>query len=529
MPFENSQSLTQIENELQRYFDKSLQPIMDNVREELDRKQAQEIVNHQTSVGAMSQFSSAMFVNPMLSLRHTGKWTSKTAEDYVMMCQEKIVSNKTNCDEILKLTNKWKEAVISEIGTKNYDELSRKMNCDLSLAYLDYRIDQMMINYMVKKEMPKSSIEYILTKGGSNSIVGMMTSVPKSTLEQEIARRSEKTYNPSAVEKFASWTFGIGADVVSMGGVSSFSALAKLIGVEVVFSGVEKYLGRENNQSTLTVDQLINQELSKCRANYIETKKEINRISNQEKLQLESQSKTDMEETNVISDQTDKHITSDINNNSENAKDSQNKQPTILNEEKVEDKSVDSQTESNNDGWSELINNLGFNDVGDVFRNLPYVLATLPDKLFGLLNGKTELKFGTAIGIASVVMGLITKNPFLKMLLIGMGGSGLVYKLGAESIQKNNTQQYKLYDNEKLNPRISNPMVQGNILVAEIDDVPCSVTITENAAKAYSAGALPLNTLANAVLVKYDQSNTTASTRIDITSTIDRDRGIILR
>ena len=41
--------------------------------------------------------------------------------------------------------------------------------------------------------------------------------------------------------------------------------------------------------------------------------------------------------------------------------------------------------------------------------------------------------------------------------------------------------------------------------MARIDGVPCTVTLQDRVVDAYSKGALPLNTLANAVLEKYDE------------------------
>ena len=48
-------------------------------------------------------------------------------------------------------------------------------------------------------------------------------------------------------------------------------------------------------------------------------------------------------------------------------------------------------------------------------------------------------------------------------------------------------------------------MLQGNCLVATIDRVPYTIQLPEHVVGAYQAGALPLNTLANAVLAKSDQ------------------------
>ena len=88
--------------------------------------------------------------------------------------------------------------------------------------------------------------------------------------------------------------------------------------------------------------------------------------------------------------------------------------------------------------------------------------------------------------------------------------------------------QYRRYPDEPLNPRIVNPALQGCTLVATIDRVPCTVQLTPAMADAYRAGALPLNTLANAVLAQSDKLRQMASQNYDNgqQETIVRTRGI---
>ena len=66
------------------------------------------------------------------------------------------------------------------------------------------------------------------------------------------------------------------------------------------------------------------------------------------------------------------------------------------------------------------------------------------------------------------------------------------------------------------------------ILIATIDHVPCTVQLNSTVADAYRAGALPLNTLANAVLVQSDRLRQMASQNYDNgqQETIVRTRGI---
>ena len=70
---------------------------------------------------------------------------------------------------------------------------------------------------------------------------------------------------------------------------------------------------------------------------------------------------------------------------------------------------------------------------------------------------------------------------------------------------------YKQYEDEKLNPRIADLSMKGSSMIATIDGKPCVINISSNVADAYQKGVLPLNTLANAVLSKYDAQQSLAA------------------
>ena len=175
------------------------------------------------------------------------------------------------------------------------------------------------------------------------------------------------------------------------------------------------------------------------------------------------------------------------------------------------------QTQNNENGWSGLLSSVGLNGLGDIGKKLGYVISMLPDVLVGLFTGKTKslnLK-DNILPIASILVGMFIKNPILKMILIGMGGLNLFNKAGHEAIENKEgisqaVRQYKVYPDEAINPRIDNPILQGNNLIATIDKIPCSIQLPETVVAAYRAGALPLNTLANAVLAKNDRMHQVA-------------------
>lgn len=165
------------------------------------------------------------------------------------------------------------------------------------------------------------------------------------------------------------------------------------------------------------------------------------------------------------------------------------------------------------DPWGKLLNTLGFNGLGNVGKHLGLTLASLPDMIFGVFTGKTKslgMNSDTLIPLASLAAGNYVRNPMLKAALMGYGGLNLLNKVGNEAIsqrtgeKQNANVTYKRYADEALNPRITNLHIEGNQLFADIDKVPCTIALPDTAVKAYQSGALPLNTLANAVLAKND-------------------------
>lgn len=165
-------------------------------------------------------------------------------------------------------------------------------------------------------------------------------------------------------------------------------------------------------------------------------------------------------------------------------------------------------------GWGEALEQIGLNGFGDVTKNIGYVLAMLPDMLIGMFTGKNpNMKIeGNLMPLAAIMGGLFVKNPILKMLLLGFGGANLLNNAGHAAIKEataksNKAVTYKTYSDEPLNKRITSPVMKGSSMVAYIDGKPVVITISDNAVDAYERGNVPLNTLANAVLRKYDESN----------------------
>ena len=182
----------------------------------------------------------------------------------------------------------------------------------------------------------------------------------------------------------------------------------------------------------------------------------------------------------------------------------------LVQQEQVQVPQIVKPTSQNIGGWNSLIEQFGLKGLGDLTDNMGYVLSMLPDMLLGMFTGQTKsvhLK-DNMFPIAAIVAGIFVKNPLLKMLLIGLGGANLLNKAGHEYMERDGLtpapRQVRTYDDEILDSRIGQPVMKGRTLVASIDGVPNVITIDDATAAAYEDGKIPLNTLCNAILRKYD-------------------------
>ena len=172
-------------------------------------------------------------------------------------------------------------------------------------------------------------------------------------------------------------------------------------------------------------------------------------------------------------------------------------------------------------GWGKYLDNSGLNGFSDVTKNLGYVFAMLPDMLISMFTGKSSsFTIGNNIlPLAAVAAGMFSHNPLLKLMLMGFGGVNLLNNAGHEALglstPKATPRNYKQYADEPLNPRLNNVFMRGRSLIADIDNRPVVINISDTVVDAYEKKAIPLNTLANAVLRKYDENRSVASNTYD--------------
>ena len=441
-----------------KLFKTKVLPIMDKVMRDLRLKQSEEIAIHTSSLpyimagaagpdGGMSAQAASL-----ASLRYTGKWNSKHTEDYIQMVKDEL---------------KKQHIIVTP------------------------EIEKMMIEKMIKDEIPKSSIDYIMRKAATNTIFYLPQALNKSPLENHITAQAEKRYNPSTLEKGTGYVLGAAADYMTMGGIGgSWSGAAKFVGVDLALNAaIDKVGAKETDDVPLII-------APEHRAEYKATQAKRNQEQPKPKPKENTPTVERTTETQVQPVKEQKEV-------AQTQPETQQEQPQ----------------QTNQNGWSGLLSSVGLNGISDIGHNLGYVLAMLPDMLVGIFTGKTKslgLK-DNMLPLASIVAGMFVRNPILKMVLIGMGGLNLLNKAGHEALDNhkgvsygqggnaNIRGNYKVYEDETLNARISQPQIKGNCLIATIDKVPCTIALPDKVVDAYNQGALPLNTLANAVLAKNDQ------------------------
>lgn len=432
---------------------------MDNVRDRLLRNQADELREHSFSFGSLMAgaigpdggMAATQSYNDRL--RYTGKWNSKTTEDYIEMVKKE-----------LKLVG----------------------------VTVDAAMEKKMIDKMIKDKIPRSSIEYIIRKAATSTLFYLPQEVAKSPLEKSMDAEVERRYNPSAWEKNTGRAIGSVTDLLCMGGFGGgWKTAATWVGGDLVLS---HFADKHEDRSDVPLV---------IRPGMEEEYRKAQKAVKQQEQKEEKQGST-AESKEVAEEETPTETPASP-------------------EQTPAEQAAGTPEQTNMDGWQGLLTSFGLNGIGDITHNLGYVLAMLPDMLVGLFTGKTKsinLK-DNMMPIVSIVAGMFVRNPILKLVLIGMGGLNLINKAGHEAMDNFKEQQhpeaghsqthYRVYPDEPLNGRIVNPEIRANCLVATIDRVPCTIALPDRVVDAYTQGALPLNTLANAVLARHDQMRQIAS------------------
>lgn len=513
-------------------------PVMDKVRDDLSRKQAEEYGRHASSpmailacaAGPDGGMSAQAAYNDQIY--YTGEWNTKTAEDYIDMVKAELKKKGVQVDAVM---------------------------------------EKKMIDHLINQQMPKSTADYILRKAAQGSIFYIPQRVRTSSLQNHIDKEGEKKYNPSLISEITGNILAWASNAVSTAGFGGFWGQTAMDGATALVDSKapgqqDKYLAQQKEQGKKEVaaaekksvsvpawmmTQMGFSSISKATDKQLImakdwAQKQAKIYHDKVSTALESGSRTvkangkatevsvsfatvrakeyetfakaiGAEQTQRKNAPKPQTVQSDIAEPKEEAQ-----QPTTESTEKPAEQKTDSQnvlqsTQQNTGeygGWDNIINMMGMNGAGDTFNHLGYSLAMLPDMLLGVLTGKTKSvgrNTETMMPLAAILCGCFAKNPLLKIPLMLYGGMNLFNRMSQESLDEQrkdegkDTVRYKQYADEQLDSRISNPHIEGNVLIVDFDHVPRIVTLPQQIVDGYQSGALPLNTIANRVLAKSDQ------------------------
>lgn len=609
--------IASLEAMLEKYIDNNISPIFDKNAKELEKNKKAEynelskkylsIPLNATSTASMQGHNAQI----QKEIYENGKWQKKGFEWVVEKTVEDL-TNKKNADkgeDINNIVNGLRACIIDHIGKKKYTELCKKYKVDIAEAKFQMILSDKMEAYMIKRNMPKSDIDYIMRKLLNDTIAGSIVqgAAPRKTeADINIDEKARKQYNASLITKGTATALSYALDGVTLGQGNVIKAIGLGVGFDIGLKaigtvskwGYNKFWGHTQESHNLDKDiygaSTSKEEIVKAKksAKSVEIQKNVNLYLNNKIRQKYSPS-----EASAISKKFEKagspdailraikdsgvkvssraipqHIKDkELNENyrlasyfagqliemkmsgaktikigdttlseaqvaqrardyayqakvqvkeAEEAKQAERAEAEAAAASNAQQnfaaaqqqsQAVDVQQQMSNGfgGWASMLG-WGGGELPTNPNNLSQVISSLPDLIVGMFTGKNKhLKLSECFFPIAAIMGaMFFKNPIIKLLLFIAGAMMLFQKarnnMDAEKKQEE-YRSYKRISDEPLNPRIKNPVMKGNTLVASIDDSPYVITVSDQAVDAYHKGYVPINALANKVLEVFDR------------------------
>ena len=470
---------------IDKYFDKHLTKRLDFY---IDSRNAAVVSGRSTGFGLTNALAPSEDYATSVTLNVPAKDIEKLGAD---MARDKQLSH-----DIEVLAKAWRTAAVAQVN---------------------HRLTMRMVDYEVEKTPIKGSVDYILDEARRSSLLSFV-SAPTTELQQYIDKKIVERYDPGLLEKGAGKALGSLTDLtltLPVTGVSSFAGLSKFVAVDLGLAlAGDALIGKSGQQ--MDVSQMVSAALFSSDVDVLsEARKETRGVNPY---------------SSEVVKATDSQLGKKIVHHSASLFDAKELKPKlglgVTKLPEIPDYAADLRRAGEmHFAIREHFDNQEVTKESeqkrDISQNVQPAAQPLQQQyapqngnfsLVGMFTGKSRnLKFGdNMMPIAAIFAGMFVKNPLLKMMLVGLGGANLLNKAGHEALENRDgvkpqpIRQYRKYDDEPLDLRISQPVMKGNTLVATIDNIPSVITLNEDAVDAYYQGVLPLNTLANAVLRKYD-------------------------
>lgn len=626
--------IASMEAMLEKYLDNNISSIFEKNAKELEKNKKAEynelskkylsIPLNATSTASMQGHNAQI----QKEIYENGKWQNKGFEWVVDKTIEDL-TNKKNADkgeDINNIVEGLRKCIIEHIGEKKYKELCIKYKVDIAEAKFQMILSDKMEAYMIKRNMPKSDIDYIMRKLLNDTIAGSIlqgVAPQKTEADINIDENAREKYNASFITKGTATALSFALDGVTLGQGKIISAIGTGVGFEAVRTsakwGYNKFWGHTQESHDLDKDiygaSTSKEDINKAKksAKSVAIQKEVNLSLNNKIRQKYSPS-----EATAISKYYEKaanpdsilnvikkagikvssraipqHIKDkDLKENyrlacyfmgqltemkmsgaktikvgdttlteaqvaqrahdyayqaQEQVKEIKARELEEKRKNEIDDLVVDengdvrlvsyardskkgqelaaaeasqSQQQQNqqmvNDqmnngfgGWASMLG-WGGGELPTNPQNMSQVISAIPDLLVGMFTGKNKhLKLSECFFPIAAIMGaMFFKNPIIKLLLF-LAGAMMLFQKAKNNMEEENKQNeyrsYKRIPDEPLNPRIKNPVMKGNTLVANIDDCPYVITVSDQAVDAYHKGYIPINALSNKVLEVFDR------------------------
>lgn len=525
-------------NKTQDQFQTRIVPIMDKVRDELCRLRADEQSQHNSSLSVL--FAGAAGPDGGMAsmdvakdkVRQLGKWNRKTVEDYINMVKTELAKQHINVDAVTE--KKMVDYLVHQQMPKSTLDYVIRRAAKESVFYLPERTKSTALQDHIDKEGEKkhdpsfledaagsvlSWLANATTTMGAGGFWGQTALDGATAATSHYANGQQKKYLEEQKKK--------GKQEVAEASKKKVTIpkwMLTQMGFDRIADATDKQLaiaqkwandnaksyrkkvsqaidaGQRTVKASGKTDMMSVAEATSRAMQYEAFSKAIAKeISSRKLAGKDAVHYSDIEEANETN-------TSTSQSNDDNGRNGQQGENPLASLFQTGDYS----------GWNGILDALGMNGMGDTMRHLGLTLATLPDMLLGVFTGKTKsigLNQSTLMPLAALISGTFIKNPFLKIPLMLFGGANLINKMGQEAMAEYRGQEgktvtstkYKRYDDEVLNARLRNPQLEGNVLLVDIDNVPRLVTLPQAVVDAYKEGALPINVIANRILVKTDQ------------------------
>ena len=525
-------------NKTQDQFQTRIVPIMDKVRDELCRLRADEQSQHNSSLSVL--FAGAAGPDGGMAsmdvakdkVRQLGKWNRKTVEDYINMVKTELAKQHINVDAVTE--KKMVDYLVHQQMPKSTLDYVIRRAAKESVFYLPERTKSTALQDHIDKEGEKkhdpsfledaagsvlSWLANATTTMGAGGFWGQTALDGATAATSHYANGQQKKYLEEQKKK--------GKQEVAEASKKKVTIpkwMLTQMGFDRIADATDKQLaiaqkwandnaksyrkkvsqaidaGQRTVKASGKTDMMSVAEATSRAMQYEAFSKAIAKeISSRKLAGKDAVHYSDIEEANETN-------TSTSQSNDDNGRNGQQGENALASLFQTGDYS----------GWNGILDALGMNGMGDTMRHLGLTLATLPDMLLGVFTGKTKsigLNQSTLMPLAALISGTFIKNPFLKIPLMLFGGANLINKMGQEAMAEYRGQEgktvtstkYKRYDDEVLNARLRNPQLEGNVLLVDIDNVPRLVTLPQAVVDAYKEGALPINVIANRILVKTDQ------------------------